>query len=149
MRISTKGRYGTRAMLTLAGRYGQGLTPACQIASEQDIPIRYLENLLGVLRSAGLVVSERGKRGGYLLARQPDQITLHDVLSPLEESLDVVHCTAAGDNCERSSICATRQVWLELKEATDRILQRTTLADLVQRVEALDEIRQGTPGAKI
>jgi Rrf2 family cysteine metabolism transcriptional repressor len=149
MRISTKGRYGTRAMLTLAGRYGQGLTSAGQIAADQDIPIRYLENLLGVLRSAGLVNSERGKRGGYLLARPPSEITLHDVLSPLEESLDVVHCTAAEDSCERTSICATRQVWMELKEATDRILNRTTLADLVQRVEAMDKIRQGTPGAQI
>jgi Rrf2 family cysteine metabolism transcriptional repressor len=149
MRISTKGRYGTRAMLTLASKYGQERTPASQIAAEHGIPIRFLENILGVLRSAGLVVSGRGKRGGYLLARQPDQITLHDVLSPLEESLDVVHCTAAGDSCERSSICATREVWVEMKEATDRILQRTTLADLVQRVATLEEIRQGSPGAKI
>ncbi len=149
MRISTRGRYGTRAMMTLASKYGQGRTPANQIAAEQGIPIRYLENLLGVLRSAGLVVSGRGVYGGYLLARQPDQITLHDVLSPLEESLDVVHCTAAGDSCERSSICVTREIWVELKEATDRILQRTTLADLVQRMATLEEIRQSTPSAKI
>jgi Rrf2 family cysteine metabolism transcriptional repressor len=137
MKISTKGRYGTRAMLALAEHYGTRLVRANEIADEQSLSLKYLENLLSSLKAAGLVVSERGKRGGYALARPPAGITLYDVLSPLEDSLGFVHCTETDRGCDRLPICVTREVWVELKDATDRILTRTTLEDLLKRQEAL------------
>lgn len=137
MRISTKGRYGTRAMLALAGHYGDRLVRANEIADEEALSLKYLENLLSSLKAAGLVTSERGKRGGYALARPPSEITLHDVLSALEDSLGFVHCTDTDGGCDRLPACVTREVWMALREATDRILKSTTLEDLLKRQEAL------------
>jgi Rrf2 family protein len=137
MRISTKGRYGARAMMALAARYGVRLVRANEIAAEESISLKYLENLLASLKAAGLIVSERGKNGGYSLARPAAEITLYDVLSPLEDSLGFVHCTATDRGCDRLPECVTREIWMELKEATDRILKRTTLEDLLKRQDVL------------
>ena len=137
MRISTKGRYGTRAMLTLAIRYDEGPVCASDIAQHQEISQKYLENLLASLKSAGLVLAERGKKGGYSLARPPAEITLFDILVPLEDSLGYVHCTDGDEGCERLDTCVTRLVWKELRETTERILKKTTLDDLRRRQKTL------------
>jgi Rrf2 family protein len=124
-------------MLALASRYGNGLMRANEIAAEEAISLKYLENLLASLKAAGLIVSERGKRGGYALARPPAEITLYDILSPLEDSLSVVHCVDGDRGCNRLSSCATREVWAELREAIDAILKRRTLAELLARQDSL------------
>jgi Rrf2 family transcriptional regulator, cysteine metabolism repressor len=134
MIISTKGRYGARAMLALAGVHGVRLMRASEISRGEEISLKYLETILSTLRVAGLIVSERGKNGGYALARDPAKISLHEVLTPLEGEMGFVHCTGKEPDCAQVSECVTRGVWIELKEATDRILQRTTLADLLERV---------------
>jgi Rrf2 family protein len=88
------------------------------------------------------VFSERGKNGGYSLARPPAEITLYDVLSPLEDTLGFVHCTAEDTKgCERLEVCVTREVWVELKRATDRILKQTSLEDLLKRRKVLEKKR--------
>ncbi len=133
MKISTKGRYGTRAMLALAGKYGVRLVRASEISEGQKISLKYLENILSTLKGAGLIVSERGKNGGYALARDPAEISLYSVLAPLEGSMGFVHCTSDEPECENVSECVTRGVWAELKEATDGILRGTSLADLLER----------------
>ena len=152
MRISTKGRYGTRAMLALAARYRAGPVCAAEIAEDQGLSLKYLENLLSSLKSAGLVNSERGRRGGYSLSRPPAEISLYAVLSPLEDSLGFVHCTEGETDCERLEVCVTRELWKELKRATDRILKETTLGDLLQRQRALEAERAqqaGSPGREV
>jgi len=146
VRISTKGRYGTRAMLALAARYPGGLMRACEISEDQGISLKYLESILSALKSAGLVVSERGKNGGYALARPPAEISVHAVLIPLEDSLGFVHCTEADRGCDRLAVCATRDLWMELKEATDQILKRTSIEDLLQRQTAMKS--EGRPPAR-
>jgi Rrf2 family transcriptional regulator, cysteine metabolism repressor len=133
MKISTKGRYGTRAMLSMACEYGGRLVRAGEIAEEQKISLKYLENILATLRAAGLIVSERGKNGGYALAKAPSEITLHSVLSPLEGSMGFVHCTSDQPECDKVEDCKTHSVWAELKDATDSILKKTTLQDLLDR----------------
>ncbi|MCP4571134.1 MAG: Rrf2 family transcriptional regulator [bacterium] len=143
MRISTKGRYGTRAMIVLAGAYEQGRVSARQIAREQGIPLKYLEGLLCSLRAARLVQSRRGKGGGYRLTRPPAEINLSEVLAPLEDAFDIVHCTEEGDRCRRSGRCCTQEVWREIKQSIDCILCRTSLADLVRRQEELEEAPVG------
>ena len=125
-------------MLSLAAKYNDGTVAVAQIAAEQGLSRKYLEYLIRTLKGAGLVISVRGKRGGYALARPPAEISLLDVLSPLEESLSVVHCTESKNGCNRSAVCVTRSVWMEIKDATDEILSRTTLADLLERQRELE-----------
>jgi Rrf2 family protein len=125
-------------MLELAASYGDRLVSAGEVAASQGISVKYLESLLSSLKSGGLVISERGKRGGYSLARTPSEISMYDVLVCLEDSLDIVYCTEDPRGCERLELCVTRDVWIELKRATDRILKRTYLDDLLNRREALN-----------
>ena len=138
MRISTKGRYGTRAMIALAANYNQGLLSASKIAATQHLSLKYLENLLSTLKTARLVTSTRGQRGGYALARSPEEITLYDVLAPLEDALDIVHCTEEDNQCILNNLCCTQEVWKRIRGAVDDILCETTLASLVERQIELD-----------
>ncbi len=131
MKISTKGRYGARAMVTLAGRYGKDPLSAIEIAKIQDISQKYLESILSILKTAGLVLVKRGSAGGYTLSRPPEKITLFDVLLPLEDSLNFVHCTENDTSCRRFEQCVTRLVWQELRDSTKRILKSKTLSDLL------------------
>lgn len=144
MKVSTKGRYGARAMQELAARYNVRFVPASEVAACQGISVKYLESLLSSLKSAGLILSERGKHGGYSLARPPSEISMYDVLICLEDALDFVFCTEEPSACERLELCATREVWVELKRATDRILKQTYLDDLLVRQSAL-EAKQAQP----
>jgi Rrf2 family protein len=146
MKISTRGRYATRALLVLAARHGEGLTHINDLAVDQAISRKYLENILLSLKLAGLVLSERGKNGGYALARPPAEITMHDILVNMEDSLDYVPCTAEDADCDRLDNCATREFWVELKHSTESVLKGTTLADLLERQQTLDADRPMSPG---
>ena len=97
MKLSTKGRYGARAAIELALNYGSGPIMVREIAAHQDISERYLEHILNTLRATGLVRSTRGAKGGYELARHPSAITLGDIITALEGSMDVVDCTSNDD----------------------------------------------------
>lgn len=141
MRISSKGRYAARAMVELATSYDVRCVSAGQIAENQGISLKYLETILAALKSAGLIRSERGKKGGYSLAKPPAEINLYDVLSCLEDSLDFVHCTEDANRCDRAEVCVTREVWMEMKITTDRILKRTYLDDLAERSTILQAER--------
>ena len=110
MRISTKGRYGVRAALELSLNYGTGPVMVRQIAKNQGISERYLEQILNTLRTTQIVKSTRGAKGGYELAKQPSEITVGDVLKALEGPFDIVPCTSNND-CERLPQCAACPVW--------------------------------------
>lgn len=133
MFISTKGRYGARAMLALAARYDTGPMRANEIAEEQGISQKYLESLLATLKSAGLITAERGSRGGYTLVRRPSQITLYDVLLPLEDLSGIVHCSGANSKCERFEECVTREVWEEMQNSAVTILKKKNLGSLLRK----------------
>ena len=133
MRLSTKARYGVRAMLSLALDYGRGPIPLKEVAQQQEISEKYLEHLMGSLRSAGLVRSVRGTHGGYLLANSPSQIRLDEVVRVLEGSIAPVECVDDASLCGRVGLCVTRDVWGEMKEAMASVLASTTLQDLVER----------------
>ena len=119
-------------MITLAKNYGEGPMSAAEIATIQDISQKYLESILAMLKTAGLVTVRRGNTGGYMLSREPEKITMLDVLLPLEDSLGIVHCTENSGECDRVDECITRKVWQELKEATDAVLGKKNLAELVK-----------------
>ena len=136
MKISTKGRYGIRATLELSLRYGSGPVMVREISESQEISERYLEQILNTLRTSGLVISTRGAKGGYELAKAPSGITLGDIIRSLEGPLDVVSCTGNSE-CERVGECATFYVWNEVKETIENVLDSITLEDLAERQRKL------------
>jgi Rrf2 family protein len=132
MRISTKGRYGLRAMVELARNYGNGPLEMRVITERQKIPRKYLHALLTSLRTAGLVRSLRGSRGGYALARPPAEISAHDVILALEGPIVLVDCRERGSECELRDACVTRGLWQELSRMIEKRLVAVSLADLAR-----------------
>jgi len=139
MRIPVRVDYGLRALLILADRYGQGLTPSSEIAAQQDIPEPYLDQLLNTLQKGGLVRSVRGPKGGHTLAREPEHITVAEAVAVLEGSASLVDCLDEEAACERASVCALREVWQEVEAAVRRVLGNVTLAELARRQAAHEE----------
>ena len=133
MKLSTRGRYATRALLDLALHPGGNLATLKDIARRQQISIRYLEHLITPLIGAGIVRSTRGPKGGIALVRPPEDVKLSEIIQLLEGSTAPVECLDNPNVCDRSATCVTRDVWGELKKAMDDVLGSTTLADLVER----------------
>jgi Rrf2 family protein len=132
MRISTRGRYGLRAMVELARHHGAGPILMRAISEQQGIPRKYLHALLTELRQAGLVHSLRGSRGGYSLAHDPSEITARDVVHALEGRLMLVDCGESGTPCGRYETCSTRRLWEDLTRIIEERLASVTLADLAR-----------------
>jgi Rrf2 family transcriptional regulator, cysteine metabolism repressor len=133
MKISTKVRYGARAMVVLSFYYGKGPIELREIAKQENISLKYLEQVIIPLRTGGLVKSIRGSKGGYSLAKPPSEICLNDLIEILEGPLNLVDCLRDSKSCQRASFCATRDVWKEVSEALERIFLSTTLEDMVNR----------------
>ena len=133
MRLSTKVRYGARAMLDLAMNADQGMINVGDIAERQEVSVKYLEQLLTALRAAGLVRSARGASGGHALARPAGEITLRDVYIALEGADGFVECNASPVVCARAGRCVTQEVWAKMYAASMEVLASVTLSDLAQR----------------
>jgi len=135
MKISTRARYGMRAMLDIAANAEGGRVLLKDIAERQDISKRYLEHMMTQLRNSGLVVSVRGASGGYRLARDPADIRLDEIFEALEGEIAPVECVRDSSVCERAEDCVTRDLWCEVASAVRSVLAGQTLADLMQREE--------------
>ena len=133
MKISTKGRYGTRALLELALHQEEKPMLLKDIARRQQISLQYLDRLISPLVTNGMIRSIRGAKGGVKLARPPEQIKLSEVIQLLEGSTAPVECINNPGICERSESCVTRDLWEKIKNAMDEVLESTTLQDLVER----------------
>jgi len=133
MKLSTRTRYGTRALLELALHSGEGPVFLKDIARNQQISLAYLEHLVTPLISGGIIRSTKGPRGGITLAKRPEDIKLSEITQLLEGSLAPVECVDHPDVCSRSELCVTREIWGKMKEAMDGVLESTTLQDLVER----------------
>lgn len=133
MKLSTKGRYGVKAMFELARHYSQSEPVSIKtIAENQNISENYLEQLFGLLRKAGLVKSIRGAQGGYILAREPEKITAADILNLLEGPIEISECISDDDmSCSRINYCATRLLWLRISDSVNKIINTTTLQDMI------------------
>jgi Rrf2 family transcriptional regulator, cysteine metabolism repressor len=139
MMFSTKAEYGVRVMVELARRGGVQPVALAEIAEHEGLPLAYLEHLAARLRRAGLVESRRGAHGGYLLARDPAQITMAEVVEALEGAIAPVECiTSSPDGtlrCARESdpdhVCTTKVLWTRVRGAIVTTLQQTTLAELI------------------
>ncbi len=147
MKLSTRARYGLRAMLELTMRDTTDPVMMRSIAAEQGLSKRYLDNIFATLRQAGLVHSVRGASGGYRLARGAAEIPALEVIEALEGSPQLVACAEefAGD-CDRFGTCATSELWRDSSAAMRRVLQDMSLAALADRQRALDATADGADG---
>lgn len=133
MKISTKGRYALRMMLDLALYENQEPVRLKDIAARQDISLKYLEQIISVLQKAGYVKSIRGPQGGYHLMKAPEEYTVGMILRLIEGDLAPVACLSDEVNqCPRQGECVTLRLWKELDEAVKGVLDKYTLADLVE-----------------
>jgi len=133
MKLSARGRHSVEAMFDLAIHFGEGPILIRDIASRRHISEQYLAQLFIPLRIGGLVRSVRGANGGFVLARQPDEIRLSDVVRATEGSTAPAECVDDPKVCWKGDSCITRDVWSEIKKATDSILEGVTLAEMVKR----------------
>ena len=138
MKVSTKTRYGLRAMVELARNYQNEPVKRIVLSENQGIPLPYLENILTSLRIAGLIRTKRGANGGLILNAQPESINLLTIFNILEGSLAPVSCMEDAETCQRSQTCPTIKVWEQLKEAQEKVLRGITLADLLENPEVQD-----------
>ena len=131
MKLSTKGRYGLKAMFELSLNQDNG--PMClkNIAQKQSISEQYLEQIFSSLKKAGLVKSIRGAQGGYLLAKEAKDITVGDILTVLEGPVSVSDCVLDEDVCENSDICVTKVVWEKIKNGIEDVVDSITLQDMI------------------
>jgi Rrf2 family protein len=133
MKLSTKGRYAARIMVYLARRHGDSPARKQEIADAEGISADYVEQILVKLKTAGLVNSRRGAAGGFRLARDPESISIADVVGAAEGPLALVPCQS--DQCERSDRCVTRKVWEEASALLQRLLAQKTLAELAKKAD--------------
>ncbi|MDO4322971.1 MAG: Rrf2 family transcriptional regulator [Lachnospiraceae bacterium] len=133
MKLSTKGRYGLRAMIDLAQYSEEEAVSISSISQRQSISESYLEQLVARLRKAGLVMSIRGAQGGYRLTRPADTISVGDVLRALEGNLEAVECSAHTDEgCQGADLCVTKYVWQRINESIAKTVDEMMLSQLVE-----------------
>ncbi len=141
MKLSLRGEYALRALLVLGLHSDQPLVRIQTVADEQNIPKRFLEQILNDLKSGGFVRSKRGVSGGYRLARRPEEISLAMVVRHIEGALAPVSCVSerfyAKCSCPDESRCALRSIMKEIRDAIVKIAERVTLAELCQRQRQL------------
>lgn len=135
MKISTKARYGLRLMFELALAHDTQLVQVKDVAKSQDLPEKYLEQIIILLRNSGLIKSVRGAKGGYFLARSPEEIQLKEIIESLEGSLYPVECAVRPEACDKSKNCPTTDVWRLLGERIGNLLESISLADLTKDYE--------------
>jgi Rrf2 family protein len=133
MKLSTRARYGTRALLDVAIHQDEAPIALKDVARRQQISVQYLEHLITPLITAGIVRSVRGPKGGVSLAKPPKQIVLSEIFQVLEGSIAPVECIDNPKICSRSESCVTRDIWDEMKKAMSGVLESTTLENLVER----------------
>lgn len=134
MKLSTKGRYGLTLMIDLAINFGAGPVSLKNIAERHDLSDHYLEQLIAPLRNAGLVRSIRGAYGGYVLSKEPEQISAGDIIRVLEGPIGPVECIAEtnASQCDKYNTCVKKDLWMRLRDSMIEVLDSTTLADLAK-----------------
>lgn len=134
MKLSTKGRYGLRAMVDLAENAEDGPVSIQTIADRQELSEKYLEQLLGRLKRAGLVTSVRGIQGGYQVAGDPADISVGDVLRALEGDLTLVDCAGFEEDtaCRTAKHCVTKYVWRKINDSIQSTVNGISLKELAQ-----------------
>ncbi len=133
MKISTRGRYGLKAMVDIAENCSEGCVSLKSIAERTNLSESYLEQLIASLKKAGLVKSTRGANGGYTLTKPPEDISVGDILRVVEGPLKLVECLSDKESCGMGdcSLCATRDVWARLSESVSEAADNISLSELI------------------
>jgi Rrf2 family transcriptional regulator, cysteine metabolism repressor len=137
MKVSTRGRYATCALICLAEEYGKGPISLKRISQDQAISMKYLENIMRLFISAGIVMSVKGKAGGFILAKDPKDIKMGDVVNVAEGVVMPIHCIADSSKCPRVVTCPAKYMWKDLQEGIFSHLNSRTLYDLVNQKKQL------------
>lgn len=134
MMISTKGRYALRVMIDLAQNGSESFVSLKAVAERQNISMKYLEMIVSILNKGNMVCSQRGKAGGYKLAKTPSEYTVGEILRLTEGTLAPVMCLEEGaENCERADACTTLPLWKGLNHVINEYLNHVTLDDVINR----------------
>lgn len=139
MRLSTKGRYGLRAVVDLAMYSKDEAVSISSIAARQNLSESYLEQLIAKLKKAGLVNSIRGINGGYILAKEPKEISVGDILRALEGDLAVVECPDSDSECAKFDSCVTKYVWKRINDSINTVVDGMTLEEIVENSHKLEK----------
>lgn len=132
MNVTSKGRYALRIMIDLAQHKDEGFISLKTISDRTNLSMKYLEMIVGCLKKAGLVLSSRGKEGGYMLVKEPEEYTIGEILRCMEDNLAPVACIKEGEvQCDHSVGCLTVPMWKELDDITNAYLDGVTLDDLL------------------
>lgn len=133
MKLSTRSRYGTRMLLEMARHYNKGPLQLGEIARRQDISLKYLEQIIRPLKKAGYISSRRGPKGGHMLNRAPQNITVGEVVAVLEGGTSLTACSDMPQTCDRVDECLTRVLWIEAANAVFEHLGKITFKDLLDQ----------------
>ncbi len=147
MKVSTKSRYGMAAMVDLAEHFGKGPVALRSVAERQQVSEHYLEQLMSSLRNAGFVRSVRGAQGGYVLAKDPKEITAGDIVRAMEGPIAPVDCLLAGKGnnnpyCDKTGGCVRRNIWLKMGEGIAEALDSISLASLCTDAQRMNEDKE-------
>ena len=142
IKLSTKTRYGLRALLYMAERYdGEQTVPVGEIAKDQGVSEKYLEQLFLKLRRSEIIKSVRGAQGGYMLGKPPEDIALSTVVESLEGDITFADCFSEG-GCKNKASCPTHDLWNRLKGSIDEILEDTSLSDLLKKSSVKEPVEK-------
>ncbi len=142
MKLSTKGKYGLKAVFELSLHEDEGPIPLNAIASAQKIPEQYLEQIFSKLKKSQLIGSVRGAQGGYFLNKKPNEITVGDVLNILEGPVSLSQCIIDESCCDKSNDCSTKLVWEKLKRGIEDVLNSITLQDMIDDYKQRNNIKE-------
>jgi Rrf2 family protein len=131
-------------MVDLAQHHAEGPIPLAEIAKRQNLSVKYLEQLIILLKGAGLIRSARGRRGGYTLARRPQEISIGEIVETLEGKLAVVDCVSEPELCDRAPDCPTREIWVGMTEVLKDQLFSLSLEDIIQKSVTVERLIQNS-----
>lgn len=151
MKLSTKGRYGLKAVIAIARLGNTEAVPLSVVAEDTGVSMSYLEQLVIKLKKADIVTSTRGAQGGYTLTKSPEEISVGDILRALEGNLDPVDCVAGlGENgCSASDVCVTKIVWQRISESINSAVDSMMLSELVKESESIIKKQGDNPKEEI
>jgi Rrf2 family protein len=147
LKLSTKGRYGVKAMFELALHYNIETVTIKTISQNQNISEFYLEQLFGSLRKAGLIKSVRGAQGGYALSKKPEEITVADILNILEGPIEISDCVSDEERtCSNKNYCATRLLWVKISDSVNQVINSITLQDMMNDYIEMQKMKESGGG---
>ena len=149
LKLSTKGQYGVRAMYEIAKAGSIGPVTIKEISEKQDVSVAYLEQILNKLRKAGIIQSVKGPGGGYMHARDPEKISIGQILKELEGPVAITSCLDPSEGCVRVDSCVTHLLWKSLGDNIERFLDSMSLQDLLSGNQIIAENKKrkkGRPG---